>query len=106
MLHSLAMNTDQGFSKDGVLVVLIFIPAMSQLSNAAAKSFSARWRPDLQWKKAKPDHPKKQTIDLAVSYRGIRIGLTALVYPVHINYEKQRRQNAPLPETNAHKKWL
>jgi len=49
---------------------------------------------------------EKQTIDLAISNRGTLVGLTALVYLVHVNYEKERRQNAPLPETNAHMEWL
>jgi len=30
----------------------------------------------------------------------------AFAYPVHENYEKERRQNAPLPETNAHMEWF
>jgi len=28
------------------------------------------------------------------------------VYSVHVNYKKERRQNAPLPETNVHVLWL
>jgi len=49
---------------------------------------------------------EQQTTDLAIFNCGTLIGLTALVYPVHINYEKQGRQNASLPETNAHMEWL
>jgi len=49
---------------------------------------------------------EQQTIDLAVSNRGTLVDLTALVYPVYVNYEKERIQNALLPETNAHMEWL
>ena len=30
--------------------------------------------------------------------------LAASVNPIHVSYEKERRQNAPLPEPNAHMK--
>jgi len=47
----------------------------------------------MQWKK------EKQIIGLAVYNSGTLTGLVALV--IHVNYEKERRQNAPSPETNA-----
>jgi len=56
----------------------------------------------IQWKKAKQIICEQHTIDLAISKRGKLIGF-ALVCPIHVNYEKERRQNAPLPESNAHK---
>jgi len=44
-------------------------------------------------------------IDLAISNRGTLIGLTVLIYPVYVNYEKERRQHTPLTEPNAHMEW-
>jgi len=86
MLHSLAMNTDQGFSKENtsVLVVLIFIPA---LSHSATKSVLMYVEDQIQWKKAKPIICEQQTIDLAISNCGTLVGLTSLNYPVCVNYE-------------------
>ena len=47
-----------------------------------------------------------QTTDFAISNCGTLISLAAFVDPVHVNNEKERWQNAPLPESNAHIEWL
>jgi len=79
----------------------------SHLMHVPAKSFNARLGDQIQWKREQNQIIcKKQMIDLAVSNHDTPIGLTALVYPIHVNYEMERRQNAPLPETNVHMEWL
>ena len=49
-----------------------------------------------------------QTTDFAIFIRGTLINLAAFVDSIHVNIEKERCQNAPLPESNAHMErlWL
>jgi len=44
----------------------------------------------------------KRLILLAVSNRGTLIIAAALFDPIHVNYEKERRQHTSLSEINAH----
>jgi len=61
----------------------------------------------IQWKKAKPNHLLRTSEDdLADSNRDTLVGWVVLPDPIYVNYEKERRQNAPLAETKAHIKRL
>ena len=83
--------------------VLIFILAMSQ---AAAKPFNALWRPDSEEVSKTKSSWKMQSTKFVSSDCYTLIHSSELVHPVHINYEKERWQNTPLPKTNTHMKWL
>ena len=39
--------------------------------------------------------------DFVISNRGTLITLAAFVNPIHVNNEKERWKNAPLPESNT-----
>ena len=57
----------------------------------------------IQWKKAEPNHEQlQQATDFAISTHGTLVTLVAFVDSIHVNNEKKKRQNAPLPEFNAH----
>ena len=59
-------------------------------------------------KKAEPKH-QQIADDFAISiHTTTLINLAAFVDPIHVSNEKERWQNAPLPESNAHMErlWL
>jgi len=66
------------------------------MSHAGAKSFNVHWRPD-SVKEQNQSMCEQQMTDLSVS-----IVTHSFVNPIHVNYEKERKQDALLPETNAH----
>jgi len=70
-----------------------------------AKSFNAR-ETRFSGRKQNQIICEQQTIHLAIFNRSTLLDLTVLVYQLHVNYEKERRQNISLPETNAHMEWL
>ena len=88
--------------RSSVLEVLIFISAMS---HAAAKPFNACWRPDSKEASKIKSSVKSSRLILYLPVVTF-IGLAELVHLVHVNYEKERWQNTPLPKTNTHMKWL
>ena len=60
-------------------------------------------------KKAEPNHQRITTTTyFAIPNRGTLISLAAFVDTIHANSEKERWQNALLPESNAHMErlWL
>ena len=70
--------------------------------NPSAKLVNARWRPDSVEESRTDSSANSRRLILQFSNCGTLISLAAFVDPIHVNKEKKRLLNAPLPESNAH----
>ena len=106
-LHSLVIRTDQGFLKDEVPQ---FWPCLFSFRRCHMhlQSYLMRAGGQILRKKAEPNH-QRIADDWFCNFQSCTlISLGAFVDPIHVNNEKERWQNAPLPESNVHTErlWL
>ena len=105
LLLLLAKSTDQGFLNDKVHQ---FYPCLFWFRRCQmhVQSYLMCAGVQILRKKAETNYQRIAHDFFAVSNRGTFISLAAFVNSIHVNNEKERRQNTPLQESYAHIEWL